>query len=210
MRGLIYKEFSVFYKSIDKKRMIFIAGIIALLLYKVGIYGGLLASVMLAMSIGIQNIMSFASDDNAHWKKYQMALPVSDFSVVASKYIAVVLTLGISLSGSIIFNFFTSIIFNNFDFTIWGISAFAAVIIPLIWTGLCLPLIYWFGIQSAQTLGLFLVIPIFYIIKYFEDEAGFSVMAGSISSYILFAGTVTIIVYVISLIISVMGYAQKI
>lgn len=208
MRGLIYKEFFVFCKSVDKKRMLFILGMIVLLIYNVGFYGGVLASLMLAMVIGMQNIISFASDDTAHWKKYQMALPVSDFSVVASKYICVIFTLGISLLGSVIFNLLTSIIYNKFDFALWKVAAVAAIIIPLIWTGVCLPLIYWFGLQSAQTMSLFMIIPIFYLIKHFEDEVGFSAMTGSMKTYLFFAG-IAILVYAVSILISVLGYARK-
>ena len=36
MRGLIYKEFSCFYRGIDKKLIIIAAGAMALLLYKAG------------------------------------------------------------------------------------------------------------------------------------------------------------------------------
>ena len=47
-------------------------------------------------------------------------------------------------------------------------KAAASFIIPLLWTGICLPLTYWFGFRSAQTLGLFVVIPMLYFVKYFE------------------------------------------
>lgn len=69
MRGLIYKDISIFFKSIDKK-LILIAAAIVLLIFNAGIYAGLFASVMFAMTIGMQNIMSFASDEKASWKKY--------------------------------------------------------------------------------------------------------------------------------------------
>ena len=39
MRGLIYKDFSVFCKSIDKRIIIIVVGAIALILYQVGSYG---------------------------------------------------------------------------------------------------------------------------------------------------------------------------
>lgn len=209
MRGLIYKEFSIFYKCIDKKLIAIALGFTALLIYSAGSYGGLMASIMFAMTIGMQNVISFTSDDKAHWKKYQMAMPLSDFSVVASKYISVVYTLGISLLGSIMFNFLSSVIFKTFDTAVWELAIFTAVFIPLMWTGVCLPLTYWFGVQSAQAMGLFIVIPVFYLVKYFEDGSGFAVMADSLSSYLSTAGIVVIVVFGISLVISVMGYARR-
>ena len=47
MRGLIYKDISIFFKSIDKK-LILIAYTIVLLIFNAGIYAGLFTSVMFA------------------------------------------------------------------------------------------------------------------------------------------------------------------
>ena len=145
---------------------------IVLLIFNAGIYAGLFASVMFAMTIGMQNIMSFASDEKASWKKYQLAMPISNFTVVASKYVSVIYTVAISILGSIAFNSLSSIIFQNFDMLIWLFSIAAAIIIPLLWTGICLPLTYWFGFRSAQTMGLIVVIPMFCFVKYFEHGPG--------------------------------------
>lgn len=68
MRGLIYKEVSVFYKSVDKKMFVIASGFTLLIFYRAGAYGGMMASVMLAMIIGAQNVMSFISDDKARCK----------------------------------------------------------------------------------------------------------------------------------------------
>lgn len=209
MRGLIYKEFTVFYKSIEKKLLIIAAAAIALLIYKTGIYGGLMASIMLAVTIGMQNIMSFASDDKARWRKYQLAMPVSSFSAVASKYISVVCTLGFSLLGSLFCSLLSSVIYGSFDLTIWGLAIFTAIFIPLLWTGICLPLTYWFGVQSAQALGLVIFLPMIYLVKFFEDGAGLSAMAASLSSYLLFFAVIAVAVFGLSIVISTMGYARK-
>lgn len=209
MRGLIYKEFSVFYKSMDRKMLALAAGATILLLWQGGRYGGLAASILLAMTIGIQNVMSIMSDDKAGWKKYQMTMPVSSFSVVASKYIAVVCTLGISILGSIGLNLLSSVIFRSFEASVWGLAVFTAVFIPLVWTGVCLPLAYWFGIQSAQVMGLFIMIPVFYLIKYFEDGAGFSAMAESLVRYLGAAGMIGVVLFAVSVWISAMGYARR-
>lgn len=209
MRGLIYKEFSVFYKSMDKKMLAMAAAATILLLWQGGKYGGLVASILLAITIGVQNVMSIVSDDKASWKKYQMAMPVSSFSVVASKYIAVVCTLGISILGSIGLNFLSSVAYHSFEASVWGLAVFAAVFIPLVWTGVCLPLTYWFGIQSAQAMGMFLMVPVFYLVKYFEDGVGFSAMAESFARYFWAAGMIGIVVFAASMWMSVMGYAHR-
>lgn len=208
MRGLIYKDFSLFYKSFDKK-MIAIAFVFSALLLCSGRYGGLIASIMAAMTVGAQNIMSFASDDKANWKKYQMAMPLSSFSVVAGKYISVICTLGISLAASVAMNLISSLCFGKADASVWGLAVFASIIIPLLWTGICLPLTYWFGMQSAQTMGIFVVIPVFYLVKYFEDGTGFLAMAESLSAYFAAVGAITVVVFGISMAVSMAGYARR-
>lgn len=208
MRGLVYKEFSIFYKTMDRKMIVIAAGFSLLLLYSGGSYGGLVASVLLAITVGAQNVISIVSDDKACWKKYQMAMPVSCFSAVASKYIAVVCTLGISLAGCLGLNLISSVMSHTFDVSVWGLSVFISICIPLVWTGVCLPLTYWFGVQSAQAIGLFLIIPVFYFVKYFEEGAGFPAMAGFVP-YLWAAGILAVAVFGISLGISVAGYARR-
>lgn len=209
MKGLLYKDMVIFFKSIDKKLVLIAAGAIVLLLFNTGVYAGLFASVMLAMTIGMQNVMSFASDEKAGWKKYQLAMPVTACSVVTSKYVSVVCTLAFSLVGSVLFNLISSVAFRSFDMVVWGVSMAASVIVPLLWTGICLPLTYWFGFRSAQTMGIIAVIPMFYFIKYFEDGAGFSAMTNSILSYGMMAGAIAVVLFMISMIISMLGYRRK-
>lgn len=209
MKGLIYKDIAIFFKSIDRKLILIAVGVIALLMFHSGPYAGLLATVMLAMTIGMQNVMGFATDEKTDWKKYQLAMPVSALSVVASKYLTVVCTLAVSLLGSILLNLLSSIRFQVFDATVWGTSAAVSVIVPLLWTGICLPLTYWFGFRSAQTMGLLVVVPMFYIIRYFEDGAGFSAMTSSILSYTSVAGIVAAVLFLVSMLISVIGYGRR-
>lgn len=209
MKGLIYKDITIFFKGIDKKLVLIATGAIILLMVNTGVYAGLFASVMLAMTIGMQNVMSLASDEKASWKKYQLAMPVNAVSVVASKYISVICTMTVSLVGSILFNLLSSVAFREFDVIVWGVSAAASLIVPLLWTGICLPLTYWFDFRCAQTMGLIVVIPLFYFVKYFEDGAGFSAMTSSILSYVIVTGIAVIVLFIISMIISVIGYGRK-
>lgn len=209
MKGLIYKDIAIFFKSIDKKLVLIAAGAIILLMVNTGVYAGLFASVMLAMTVGMQNIMSFASDEKTCWKKYQVAMPVNAVSAVASKYISVVCTLAVSIVGSIVFNLLSSIAFREFNAAVWEVSAAASLIVPLLWTGICLPLTYWFGFRSAQAMGLTAVIPMFYFVKYFEDGAGFSAMTSSTLSYAVAAGIAVTVLFMISMVISMMGYSRK-
>ena len=209
MRGLIYKDIKIFIKSIDKRFAIGAPAAIVLLFLSGGVYAGVYASFMFAMTIGMQNIMCFSSDAQVKWKKYELAMPVRSLDVVASKYISVVYTIVISLFGSMVFNAISSVLFKDFDILIWGLSMGAAIVIPLIWTGICLPLTYWFGFQSAQTLGLFCVIPVFFFIKYFEDGPGMAAMGDFVSSYVVLFAFLAIVIFVVSFFISVAGYGKK-
>lgn len=208
MRGLIYKEFSCFFRGIDKKLIIIAAGAVVLLLYRAGSYGGLLASVMLGITVGMQNCMCIASDEKSGWKKYQMTMPVGRFKSVAGKYVAVLYTIAISLAGSIVLSLVSGVVSGGIDISVCVLSAIAAVILPMMWTGICLPLTYWFGIQSAQIMGFIVMVPIFYLTKYFEDGPGFSVMAGSIYSYLPIACIAAVVVFGLSLVISAAGYGR--
>lgn len=209
MKGLIYKDIIIFFKGIDKKMVLIAVGAIILLMLNTGVYAGLFASIMFAMTIGMQNIMSFANDEKASWKKYQLAMPVDAVLVVTSKYISVICTLAVSFVGSILFNLLPSVVFREFNVTVWGVSVVISLIVPLLWTGICLPLTYWFGFRSAQTMGLIVVIPMFYFVKYFEDGAGFSAMTSSILTYVVAAGIAVIVLFIISMIISMIGYNRK-
>ena len=84
MKGLIYKDLVIFFKGVDKKLILIAAVTIILILSEGGAYGGLIASVMLALTIGVQNVMSFAEDEKAGWKKYQLAIPVDAVSAMTS------------------------------------------------------------------------------------------------------------------------------
>lgn len=209
MKGLIYKDIAIFFKGIDKKTALIAVGATVLLMVKTGVYAGLLASVMFALFIAIQDLNGFMSDERACWGKYQMALPVSAVSVVAGKYISVAGTLIFSLAGSILFNLIASLVHRGFSGAVWGASAAIAVIVPLLWTGIGLPLSYWFGFPSAQAMGLFAVFPMFYFVKYFEDGAGFSAMADSVLSFAVLAGAAAAALFVISMGISMAGYSRR-
>ncbi|MCC0686015.1 ABC-2 transporter permease [Clostridioides sp. ZZV14-6345] len=209
MRGLIYKDLYLFLKSIDKRLIIIAIPAITILIMNMGIYAGLMTSIMLSITIGMQNIISFANDENVNWRRYQLALPISGCSIVASKYISVICTLAFSLAGSVVFSLISSIFYGSFEINLFGLSIITAIILPLACTGICLPLTYWFGFRSAQTIGVLFVVPIFYFIKYFEDGLGFSAIPASTQSYLLIACIITIVLFIVSFAISVLGYSRK-
>lgn len=209
MQGLIYKDICLFFKSIEKRLLIIIGAVIVFLLFKAGVYAGLMSSIMLGMTVGIQSVLSSESDEKANWKKYQMAMPISNYRVVASKYISVVYILLPSILGSIILNLLSSTIYGYWEIAIFGLSIVAAVIVPLIWAAICLPLTYWFGFQSAQTVGLICIFPMIYVIKFFEDGPGLTALPNSMASYFIVAFVICTVLFILSYLLSVAGYSRK-
>lgn len=209
MKGLIYKDFSLFYKSIDKKLIIIAAVAIILLLVNAGNFSGLLATIMFSMTVGMQNVMSFASDEQVKWKKYQLTMPINPFLAVGSKYISVLLTIGLSIVASILLYFISGIIYQSFNGILLFVFVSMAIIVPLIWTAICLPLTYWFGFRSAQTMGLLVIIPIFYLIKFFEDGPGLASLIDTIPIYIKMCFLISVILYIVSYYFSVLGYLKR-
>ena len=103
----------------------------------------------------------------------------------------------------------SGIIYQSFDLSLLFVSLSAAIIIPLVWTGICLPLTYWFGFRSAQTMGLLAIIPVFYLIKYFEDGPGFISLTDTLSAYMLAGFFFSALLFLFSYTISVSGYLRK-
>lgn len=209
MQGLIYKDICLFFKSIEKRLLIIIGAVIVFLLFKAGVYAGLMSSIMLGMTVGIQSVLSSESDEKANWKKYQMAMPISNYRVVASKYISVVYILLPSILGSIILNLLSSTIYGYWEIAIFGLSIVAAVIVPLIWAAICLPLTYWFGFRSAQTVGLICIFPMIYVIKFFEDGPGLTALPNTMASYFIVAFVICAVLFILSYLLSVAGYSRK-
>lgn len=209
MRGLIYKDIKLFFRSMDKKLLFLSAAIIVLLLTSAGPFSGLLSAIMLSMTIGMQNVMGVFMEERVDWKKYQRALPVSPVCAVAGKYLSVVLTLLVSVLGAAALWAVCGAIYGAFDLRILGISVLSAAVIPLFWTGVCLPLSYWFGFRSAQAMGLFIVVPMVLLIKRFEDGPGFAAMIRSAESLTVALCAVALLFFAVSFFFSVLGYARR-
>lgn len=210
MRGLIYKDITIFFKSLDKRLLFMEAAMILFALFRTGSVAGFFTSFMLALATGIQSILCIACDEKIGWKKYQRAMPVSGFTVVMSKYLSVLCSASaISVLGGLIFNLIAGIIYRAFDPAIWLCSIAVTLLLPPLWNAVCLPLSYWFGLQGAQSMGVLMVFPVFFTVKYFEDGPGLALMPGFLSSYALVFIPAAVVLLAISYMISVVGYERK-
>lgn len=209
MQGLIYKDVMLFVKGIDRRLLLVVGAVSAFLVYKAGIFAGLIVTFMLANAIAIQNIVCLTADEKVGWKRYQFAMPLNGFLIVSSKYVAVICTVSIGVLGSIALNLFSSIVYQSFDFALWGASVLVAILIPVIWTAICLPFTYWFGLSSAQIMGVVVVLPMVKLLNYFEDGPGFSSFVTCLFSNIAMLFVVTLILFAVSMVISIVGYKRK-
>lgn len=211
MEGLIYKDLQLFFRSqwVDKKLLVIAAAAIVLLLTQTGEYGGLLSSIMLALTVSIQNVLIVSSDEDACWPAYLRTLPVNSRQVVGGKYLAVLCTLAVSAVGSVVLSLLSGLFFGGFSLLLLGLSIGCAVVIPLLWTGLCLPLTYWFGFRAAQALGMLLVIPMCCFIKFFEDGPGLATLPVALSHGLVLALGGAILLFALSYGVSVLGFQRK-
>ena len=208
MKGLIYKDIQLFFKGVDKKTLSIAAAAILLLMTQTGPYGGFLGSILLAMTVSIQNILILSSDETAHWLIYQRSLPISSRQVVASKYLSVLCTLGVSVGGSVLLCLLSGTVHGTLSPSFLGLSVWTSVVIPLLWTGVCLPLTYWFGFRTAQLMGMIVVVPLFFLVKFFEDGPGFAAMPATLADLGALASVAAVVLFLLSYAISVKGYQK--
>lgn len=209
MRGLIYKDVCLFFKGLDKRFFILVGAVLVLLVADCGSIAGLMASVMLAMTVGIQHTLVFSIEEKVEWKKYQSILPVPGNWVVAGKYAAVLITLLVSAAGSVLFNLVVFSLCRMFSLPLLVFSLVCAVALPLVWTAVTLPVCYWFNFQAAQYASIVLVFPVFYTVKYFEEGPNafpLNMLNGSVLQYIPHAVICIAALFAVSYGISLTGY----
>lgn len=206
MRGLIYKDVCLFFKGLDKRIFLLIAAVMILLVVECGSIAGLLMSIMLAITVGIQHILVFSAEEKVEWQKYQCTMPVRSGAVITGKYAAVLVTLLVSVVGSVLFNLVIFAAYRRFSLPALGISAACAVAVPLCWTAVSLPAYYWFGFQAAHYMEIALFFPIFYTVKYFEESPDGFPLGLPIAGYVPLAAVCILVLFAVSYGVSLAGY----
>ncbi|EET60458.1 hypothetical protein BRYFOR_07654 [Marvinbryantia formatexigens DSM 14469] len=138
-----------------------------------------------------------------------MAMPISNYAVVGSKYISIVCTLVPGVIGSIVLNLISSFIYGHWDLTLYVLSMAMSVLIPAFWAAICLLLTYWFGFRSAQMMSILCIFPIFYMVKMLEDETGWKALPDTMTPYVLIFCVICAVLFVFSYFLSVVGYSRK-
>ena len=213
MRGIIYKDMRLFFRCLDVRVLLIAGAALAILATKNGAYAGMLASIMVDMTVGILNVMVFEKEEKSEWEKYQRTLPVSGGTVVAGKYAAVLLTALVSLGIGIALNLAVFAVYRTFLPAALGLSALLAVAIPVAWAAVSLPFCYWFSFQVSQYVSILLVFPLFFTVKNFEDGmwavSDLMPSAGNVISCLLFGLLALAGMYGLSLAASTAGYCRR-
>lgn len=193
---LTYREMQIFSKGINWRILLLAAGVITLLLWTTGHYGGLFGSILLAMIIGIQNILCLRGSEGKR-----------SLSGIIAKYLSVAVTVVISVVGSILCNLLA---YRGIpDPWLFQIALWSSMLIPLLWTSMCLPVFYYWGFHGAKIISLILVIPIFYLVKFFEDGPGISALPLDFPNWIARLGFGAAVLFLISALISTASCRQN-
>lgn len=214
MRGIIYKDVCLFFRGVEKRMLLLVGAVLVLLAVKGGVYAGLLASIMLDMTVGIQHVQVYEREEKVEWEKYQRTLPVGGGTVVAGKYAAVLATVLVSLAGAVVFNLAAFALYGGFLPLVLVLSAVLAVVIPVTWAAVSLPFCYWLGFRTAQYASIVLIFPIFFLVKEFEDGAWtapvlLSCVSGNAYVSMLLALAAAGAAFLVSLAVSAAGYCCR-
>ena len=210
MRGMIYKDLCLFFKGIiDKWVLAVTGGFLVLLVYKGGVYGGMLFSFALDMMLGLLHLSALEKEEKTGWRSYERTMPVGVGKVMAGKYAAVLLTVPVSVAGAVAVNLLAFARYWKFLPEALGLSAAAAVIIPPAFAVFSLPFYYWFGNQIAQFTCLPLGFLLFYAIKNFEDGWWTVADLGAPGSLLLVGALVLAGMFLVSLALSAAGYCRR-
>lgn len=159
MRGLIYKELTVFFKTMDKRVPLVLIAVSIFLFYQAGSMAALFVVAMTALLVAMQNVTSFSLDEKVGWDQYQLTLPVSPAALVISKYLAALCSTAASIGVCVIVQLAASLLRGGFDWSMWGLSLLVSAGLPLAYLSITLPLVYWFGHRSADIMRIVIIFP---------------------------------------------------
>ena len=198
MGAMIQRELGRFARSLDRRLLLLGAVGIALLLWVTGAYGGFFGSVLLAMVIGIQNLLCLRDAEKANCPR-----------AVVCQYFSVAGTAALSAGCSVLCSVLSAVCTGVLQLWLFQLSLWSAVLIPLLWAGICLPVFYWFGFCRAKAAGMVLVIPVFYLVKLFEDGPGFSALPPDLPLQLPLISAAAAVLFVGSLLLRLLGVRRN-
>jgi len=159
MSGILYKDLMNLRRYLRQLVLVFVV-LLAIFSFSDSNYSFIAAySIMLSM---MTVISSLAYDEQAHWDKYAMTMPLSRKMLVGSKYL---LGLLVALAGSVIalISVVVGAVFAKQDI-LEGLSVVASCLcVALLMLSILLPFIYKLGVEKARMmmLAVFLIPTLF-------------------------------------------------
>ncbi len=155
MKSLILKD--LYTLTHNLKSSVFILAILATAMIPSTGPLGFVGSV--TMIFVMMTITSFAFDDNSRWNKYALILPMSRRTVVAGKYVLMVILGALGATVSTCIGAAGSVIIGSMNLTPGSVlelagGAFLVLQVMLMMGGATLPLIYRFGVERGRIMIL--------------------------------------------------------
>lgn len=158
--------------------------------------------VLLAVMIPISTI---SYDERCQWQKYALSMPLSRRDIVYAKYLFSLLLTAFGITVGFVFNLCVSSIALNEIL----LTASTSAAVALIMSALLLPLMLILGVEKGR-MAMFLVFAIPFALIFLIDRFDISLPSTSnIIALLIAAPIVSLIVFGISLMISLKAYDRK-
>lgn len=209
MKGILYKDFKVLLKQIKPTFILLIVVAIGFVIYKVPPFGGVIASMMVGLTVGMIPIYFIQSDEQANWKKYELTLPVTKFSLIGSKYLVQIMAAVFTVLFSVIVLSLEHIILKDVSLVLVKTSLILSFVSPILIGSFMIPLSLKFGTQKARFMAMPLFLPIVFIISGFEDGNITANILNDYNSFLLIFIVVSLIVLLASYFVSIFLYKDR-
>lgn len=169
MRGVVYKDFCLCFKAVDKWGLLAMGAVMALFTAVGGVYAGMLISLGLGIYGGMLNLLAVEKETKVNWENYQRTLPLSGGKAVGGKYAAVLLTALLGAAGAVVSNLVFFAVYGRFAPVELELSVLMAAVTPVVWTAASLPVYYWFGGQASQCANMLPFLPLLAFLSHIGD-----------------------------------------
>lgn len=209
MKGLLFKDITILVKGM--KPIYYLIFLIALVVVFAmgGEWGSFYATALLSMFGCMFFTTTVLYDEKARWNKYEVTLPTGRKKSIASKYL-------IALFSAILCAFIAALLFlinlvivGNLSWIAFLLQIGIAVLFPLLWSSILLPLFYWIGYQASAFASVIVVLLAFYSMKYFKGPSEAYPTSDTLTQFVWIGVVCTIVLMSISYLICTAIYTRK-
>lgn len=176
MKGLVLKDLLLMIKM--NKKLIFIMYCFAAAIAFLGqneVYA-IISSAFFSLFIGMHLMMTMTYDGMTSWKQYELILPMNEYQIIGSKYLACLSLIPVSAAGTAVIYTARYFVYHSFSSSQFDFSIAVAVVAPILWCSVYLAFAQWFGylrVQYVRMIGILLIIVLFNILP---KDTGISVL----------------------------------